>query len=544
MKYRYFLYLAFLCQGLFAQTTSYKDQLFTEYFRQTGPGWVASDGTISMPLPDGRVLWFMGDSYLDNYRASDNSIPCLFQVRNTILVQDASNRNKFTTIIDSTKTGVERTPVKMKVNDNLFWPNDGYAKGDTAYTFWTQCDNKTMANLGTYMVKIHWPSLKNAKSIVSFTKLNQLGGMEFGQSVYVDSLSNEVYIYGSKLDWIVYQPYVARCSMDNILGKWEFYNGTGWTEDLTKAGKILSPVSGEYVSSNYSVIRVKNKFYLISQEIGFLTCGLGRRVWAWSGDTPYGPFSNKQLIYVIEDKYKGQYMITYNGQAHPEFTENDEILWSYNVNNITPMECNNGRYDADLYRPKFIRVPFSVLDSGISFKPEASFSISPDTGVKVSTPIQFDPSLSLSKDIILTYFWDFGDGSKISTNSYSKTATHKYTKDGIYHVKLTIVDNESLTDDTIMTVTVGNTTGIKNITYPDMQIYPNPTTGKFTVKVPENYLHGQSTLQITNVLGVSLYHRDIICQETTLDLKDKNGLFFVAVFNENEKCVSKLIVQN
>jgi len=497
-----------------------------------------------MPLPDGRVLWFMGDSYLDNYRASDHSIPCLFQIRNTILVQDASDRNKFTTIIDSTKTGVDRTPVKMKVNDHLFWPNDGYAKGDTAYTFWTQCDNKTLANLGIYMVKIHWPSLKNAKSIVSFTKLNQLGGTEFGQSVYVDSLSNKVYIYGSKLDWIVYQPYVARCSMDNILGKWEFYTGTGWTEDVSKAGKILSPVSGEYVSSNYSVVKAKNKFYLISQEIGFLTCGLGRRVWAWSGDTPYGPFSKKQLIYVIEDKYKGQYMITYNGQAHPEFTENDELLWSYNVNNVTPMVCNNGRYDADLYRPKFIRVPFSVLDSGIYFKPEATFTISPDTGMNVSTQIQFDASLSLAKDKISTYSWDFGDGAKISANTNSKTAIHQYTKNGIYQVKLTIVDNETLTDDTIMTVKVGNTTGIKKISDTGMQIYPNPTTGKFTVKVPENYQQGQSTLQIFNVLGVPLYNKVIRSQETTLDLKVIKGLFFVVVFNGNEKCISKLIVQN
>jgi len=544
MKYCYLLCLAFVCQGLFAQTTSYKDKLFTEYFRQPGPGWVASDGTISMPLPDGRVLWFMGDSYLDNYRASDHSIPCLFQIRNTILVQDASDRNKFTTIIDSTKTGVDRTPVKMKVNDHLFWPNDGYAKGDTAYTFWTQCDNKTLANLGIYMVKIHWPSLKNAKSIVSFTKLNQLGGTEFGQSVYVDSLSNKVYIYGSKLDWIVYQPYVARCSMDNILGKWEFYTGTGWTEDVSKAGKILSPVSGEYVSSNYSVVKAKNKFYLISQEIGFLTCGLGRRVWAWSGDTPYGPFSKKQLIYVIEDKYKGQYMITYNGQAHPEFTENDELLWSYNVNNVTPMVCNNGRYDADLYRPKFIRVPFSVLDSGIYFKPEATFTISPDTGMNVSTQIQFDASLSLAKDKISTYSWDFGDGAKISANTNSKTAIHQYTKNGIYQVKLTIVDNETLTDDTIMTVKVGNTTGIKKISDTGMQIYPNPTTGKFTVKVPENYQQGQSTLQIFNVLGVPLYNKVIRSQETTLDLKVIKGLFFVVVFNGNEKCISKLIVQN
>src|SRR5262249_43430382 len=62
---------------------------FRRMFGGSGPGWLASDGTVSVRLPDGRSLWLMDDSFVgtaspDGRRAGPGSR----FVRNTLLVQD------------------------------------------------------------------------------------------------------------------------------------------------------------------------------------------------------------------------------------------------------------------------------------------------------------------------------------------------------------------------------------------------------------------------------------------------------------------------
>lgn len=128
-----------LCYGALAQSVSYKDNVFTEYFRRDVNGnWLASDATISIPLPDGRVIWLFGDTHLEGYNAADTTVPCLFHVNNSMMVQDPIDRNNMITILDRTETGNNRTPVKQISNDalTLFWPGHCYAKGDTAHIFW------------------------------------------------------------------------------------------------------------------------------------------------------------------------------------------------------------------------------------------------------------------------------------------------------------------------------------------------------------------------------------------------------------------------
>lgn len=346
-------------------TPAYKDQTFTGYFKRTS-GWIAADGTISVPLPNGKTIWMFGDSHIDDFDPVDQKIPCLFQVRNAIMIQDATDRNSFITIIDETKTGVNRTPVKLVDNDTtLFWPMHGYVKGDTAFLFWIRGHNTKLTRAGNYVAKVHWPSFTDASGILSLSPVpvpdDDKPLREWGNAVIADTDSNYVYIYGFKQDWIVNIPYMARVSMDNVLGTWEFYDGTGWTTVMNDAQPILPP--GGYVSPSFSVIKLQNKYYLITQDIGFLTCGLGRDIFSYESDTPYGPFVNKKTLYTIEDKYKDDYIITYNATAHPEFIDNNELLISYNLNDVCPTLCEtSSRLDPNVYRPRFIRVPLSFLD--------------------------------------------------------------------------------------------------------------------------------------------------------------------------------------
>ncbi|WP_224997876.1 DUF5005 domain-containing protein [Cesiribacter sp. SM1] len=389
----YFIILfAVLFQEVLAQSPAYKDEAFTEFFRRTS-GWVASDATISIPLPQNRALWLFGDTHIDGYEASDNSIPCLFQVRNSMMVQDMEHPEEFITILDNTQEGINRTPVKDPENEELyFWPGHGYSKGDTTVVFWGAYTGAGMEHRATYLTKIYTPDLTDASAIKEMVKLPLPGGIEWGNAVVVDSASQYLYIYGQMKDWILFRPLVARVSMEqDILSAWEFFDGNTWTSGYWNAQQVMGSTD-DYVSPSFSVIKLQDKYYMISQDIGFLTCGYGREIYSWESNSPQGPFTNKKLLYTIEDKYQGEYWVTYNATAHPEFIRNNELLISYNVNGfanngVEGVSCQNecrdafrDRRHADGYRPKFIRVPLTYIDPTLNV-PDRYFPETDPTGL-------------------------------------------------------------------------------------------------------------------------------------------------------------------
>ena len=191
-----------------------------------------------------------------------------------------------------------------------------------------------------------------------------------GRAVLPDTSGSWLYIYGNKLNWIVWEPVLARCDISNPLSGWEYYTGTGWSQDLAQ----LTKIGNEPVSPGFSVFRHDTQYYLISQENGYLECGLGRDIYSFKSPNPWGPFTGKTLLFTEESMFNDHYLLTYNAQAHPWNMENNELLVCYNVNDrvdtlapyICPSQCKNiwtDRLDADSYRPKFFRVPMDLITS-------------------------------------------------------------------------------------------------------------------------------------------------------------------------------------
>ncbi len=376
----------FICFWGYSQSLpAYRDSIFTELFRRSA-GWTASDGTISVPIPEsGKTLWLMGDSHIDDLNPADTTIPCLFQVRNSILVQSINRPQEFTTVIDDTQTGINRTPVRLSGNNSIyFWPGHGYAKGDTAIVFWQAYSGADITHVGNYISRIYTKDLTDASGIKKLKEYSLPAELEFGTAVVVDSVRNYVYLYGVKKDWIIFRPLLARFPLDqDVSGPWEFFNGTGWSSNPESAQQLMANMD-HYVSPGFSVLNLQGKYYMISQDIGFLTCGLGRDIYSWESENPEGPFTNKKLLYTIEDKYRSEYMITYNATAHPEFIKNNELLISYNVNGACTNYCENAfanRFNADLYRPKFIRVPLDYIDPELNVPDPIFPDVSPVTGL-------------------------------------------------------------------------------------------------------------------------------------------------------------------
>ncbi len=349
------------------------DERYTQLLRRDSGGWTAGDGSISVPLPDGRRLWLFGDSYLVDVRKSDTTLPCLFQVRNAVMVQ---NGNEFRTLIDSSQTGVQRTFFRDYPwsDTTLYWPNDGFVKADTIYIFLGKIKNDaSIASLGNYLAKLHYPDLK----LLSITALPDFAKINFGVSIIYDSASGYYFSYGVRANWIVFEPYVARFKLDHLLSGWEYFNGTSWSDDPLQAAKISNAAMG----AAFGVVKHANLYYIFSQENGFLTSGGGRHLYAYRSTSPTGPFAGEQLLYTIEDKWKGEYLVTYNAMPHPDIYH-DSISIGYNVNgNDSTCRVNiwTERLNADCYRPKFIAVPYWMLDSVTQNTPnnadDRSFSI-------------------------------------------------------------------------------------------------------------------------------------------------------------------------
>jgi len=68
--------------------------------------------------------------------------------------------------------------------------------------------------------------------------------------------------------------------------------------------------------------------------------------------------------------------------------------------------------------------------------------------------VTFNASTSFDPDgNITSYVWDFGDGE--NATSTNVTVTHSFTSNGIYHVKLTVFDNDGLYNSTTQRIFVG-----------------------------------------------------------------------------------------
>lgn len=360
-----FFLMVFILSNTFTQ--SYPDSIFTNYFNRNGTGWNAGDGTSSVLLPDGRTLWMFGDSHVDQALSNDNELPCLFNTRNSIMVQDANDLTHFTTYYDTLGTDpYTRQFIKVTGEDRItYWPAGGFTFQNTAYLFWNRYEEDNTDSLlgvrfvGMVIAEVSLPD-------ITLSKITPLADttLEYGMAIITDEMAGYHYIYGRKKENNVTQLVLARCPIGQIYADWEYFAGDdNWENNAFNQQSI-----GDNVAEEFSVFNCGNTYYLLTQQKGgALECGKGRAIFIYEAERPEGPFAQRILAYVVADQFGGEYLRTYNAQAHPQFTTNGELLISYNVNKTCSNDdCSSmpftATYDPNLYRPKFVRIPVPICE--------------------------------------------------------------------------------------------------------------------------------------------------------------------------------------
>jgi hypothetical protein len=312
----------------------YWDSVFTRY----GNGWTGGDVAVSYKLPDGRVMWLWGDSFLDTVY-NDRHRPVVGFIHNQVTTMNINGGN-FTTYYGGTKKNP--LPYFQVSGSDYYWPcfafmnnnNTGvYVFLDRVKAFGTGAFDFKV--IGIDVAVLNYPSLSIQK-IIPFTRdtIVNWSGEAF------ESSDGYVYLFGAESTKYNKYVHVARTSKSNPLNV-TYWNGSTWTTNADSSVRVLGGVS-----EGFSFFQYQGKQYLLSQENL-----LGPNIYIWNAASPVGPFIKKRLVYTTPQKVGGFSVWTYNAKVHPEFITNNQLLVGYCTNSQT----SNGLYkDADTYRPYFV----------------------------------------------------------------------------------------------------------------------------------------------------------------------------------------------
>lgn len=330
------------------------DTFFTELFNRDCCGFTGGDGTMSVLLPDGRTVWIFGDTFLgtvnpDNTREKTTPI----FIRNSIVVQDDD-------AVITLHQGTSENPVSFVVpppevpggqrvsEDSVwFWPCDGFIENNKLKLFLSgiiQADTGMWGFrwTGTWLATYSLPDIKEEEIIpIPYSLENKV---HYGNAILEER--DYTYVYGGKDS----KPHVARFETGDVTGPWEFYTGTAWSSDPVESG----PMSDLDISEQFSVMKIKNKYVLVTQT-GYV---LSPEIYSFISDRPYGTWSGKTLLYRTPIPEGNKNLFTYNAMAHPQFIKDGKLLISYNTNSFV---LEDHFRDADIYRPRFIWVPLKLI---------------------------------------------------------------------------------------------------------------------------------------------------------------------------------------
>ena len=300
-----------------------------EKFNTVEGGWLASDATISLLLPDSNTLWLFGDCII-----GEESAPFVVRGDQSTFINNAAILEDHG-IMTTCYQGTKENPSSFIPKDgaDIFWPEHATIENDTLKIFAIRIiyqDNGVPGfnfRVGTtHLAYYKYPEMEYIRT----EEVNYITDTTSRYGAHVLKREDYTYIFGVKdtvVDGLKYPvPMLARV-VTSVDEPWQFYAGNdNWSFNCMDA----VPIGDRPMSESFSVYETNGKFYLIMHEIWLV----GELYLLEAGNLT-GPW-NRASSGGIEKKFcviqKPAKNITYNLFAHPQFHQDDRILISFNVN--------------------------------------------------------------------------------------------------------------------------------------------------------------------------------------------------------------------
>ncbi|UXY31036.1 DUF4185 domain-containing protein [Streptomyces sp. HUAS TT20] len=330
--------------------------------------WTGGDGTHSVRLPDGRVLWLFSDTYLGQVHGPPNpsgephswrdaSAP---MVRNSAVVMD--NKGRLTATLSAPlfpdpAPDQWRWPVAARIEPR----SPGSAESVVRVLLWVRTAGPYPWIYGvpgaTEVATLSLPDLR-VESVVPVLDQRQVPDPSrrvlFGTTLV--TRGGWTYVFGGDdgqaVDRRPSSAYVARVREGRLAepAAWRYWDGSAWTS-TSAARPVLGDGRRTGVGSTFSVVRDEGTYVLFTMAAG--TAGLTAVTWYWAC-SPTGPWHGPGRGFGA--RLPDGQVAAYNPQAHPALGGGDgRLVLSYDVNWLETTTASAGiSGNVDLYRPRFV----------------------------------------------------------------------------------------------------------------------------------------------------------------------------------------------
>ncbi len=336
--------------------------------------WTGGDGTHSVRLPDGRVLWLFSDTFLGQVHAPPNPVgqPHTWRdtsapmVRNSAVVMSRSgtlHRTLPAPLFPDPAPQQWRWPVAARVEPR----SPGADEQVVRVLLWNRMASQGPwiygVPLATEVATLSLPDLR----VEGIVKVSDQQGVEdpekrvlYGAATVDDD--GWTYVFGGTDAQATSRPsshaHVARVRHGRLAeaDAWEYWDGEEWGRAATSR-PVLGDGRRKGVGSAFTVVRDKGTYVLFTMAAGAEGLTTVTSYWSCS---PTGPWHGPAKAFeapLPKDAAVRQETAAYNPQAHPALGGDGRVVLSYDVNWLDPVPASaqaNVNRNVALYRPRFV----------------------------------------------------------------------------------------------------------------------------------------------------------------------------------------------
>ncbi len=219
----------------------------------------------------------------------------------------------------------------------------------------------------------------------------------------------------------------------------------------------------------------------------------------------------------IYDLFTGEYhYFIYNFTGDPDITTSGAVVQIFNDNgllyNLQIPTVGTGRY-WDVCTVNGATGVVNIINTITEDEPgRKSFDIMP-------------PKMPASGREIISWDWDFGDGSSSTLQNPSYT----YTSNGIYSVSLTVSDGTTNKTETKIDMIVVGPDGVDDLYEAPVSIYPNPVQNQLNIEAESLILEAS----VYNMNGQKVAYKTNASKTLQMDLSDlSSGTYILTITTE------------